>query len=39
MLKFVDPIIDSGTQTFRCVFEIENSDRKMPAGFGVRLAQ
>jgi RND family efflux transporter MFP subunit len=39
ILKFIDPIVDSGTQTFRCVFEIDNSDLSMPAGFGVRFGK
>ncbi len=37
-LKHVDPIIDSASQTFRCVFTIDNADRTLPAGFTVTLA-
>ena len=36
-LKTIDPIIDSASQTFRCVFVIENSNTELPAGFAVRL--
>lgn len=36
-LTTIDPIIDSATETFRCVFEIENQDQKLPAGFAVEL--
>ncbi len=36
-LKTIDPIIDSASRTFRCVFEIDNPDDQMPAGFTVRL--
>ena len=32
-LTYVDPIIDSASQTFRCVFEISNPEYKLPAGF------
>jgi RND family efflux transporter MFP subunit len=32
-----DPVIDAGTQTFRCVFEIDNSAEELPAGFAVQL--
>ena len=35
-LKTVDPIIDTASQTFACVFTIDNRDR-MPAGFTVYL--
>ena len=38
-LKFVSPGIDSASQTFRCVFEIDNSDLGLPAGFPVRLSE
>lgn len=37
VLKTIDPIIDPASQTFRCVFVIENPDQRLPAGFGVRL--
>jgi RND family efflux transporter MFP subunit len=36
-LKTVDAIIDPASQTFRCVFVIDNADQRLPAGFGVRL--
>lgn len=36
-LTTIDPIIDSATETFRCVFEIENKEQKLPAGFAVEL--
>ncbi len=35
LLKTKEPIIDAGTQTFRCVFEIDNSQLEFPAGFVV----
>jgi len=37
-LKFISPTIDPASQTFRCVFEIDNSAAGLPAGFSVRLA-
>lgn len=36
-LKTIDPMIDSASQTFRCVFEIDNADEALPAGFHVHL--
>jgi RND family efflux transporter MFP subunit len=36
-LTVIDPVIDSASQTFRVVFEIDNADRALPAGFTVRL--
>ena len=36
-VKMVDPLIDSASQTFRCVFEIPNPEHKLPAGFPVYL--
>ena len=33
----VSPMIDSASSTFRCVLEIENANRKLPAGFSVTL--
>jgi len=36
-VKMVDPLIDSPSQTFRCVFEIPNPEHKLPAGFPVYL--
>lgn len=36
-LKFVSPSIDSASQTFRCVFVIENDNQQLPAGFPVEL--
>jgi RND family efflux transporter MFP subunit len=32
-----EPLIDSGTQTFRCAFEVDNSALQLPAGFAVWL--
>ena len=32
-LVAIDPVLDSGTQTFRCVFEIDNDQLSLPAGF------
>ncbi|QDU70373.1 efflux RND transporter periplasmic adaptor subunit [Mucisphaera calidilacus] len=37
-LTIVDAIIDPASQTFRCVFEIDNPDGGLPSGFVVRLA-
>ncbi len=34
-LKTIDPLIDSASQTFRCVFEIPNPNEALPAGFSV----
>ena len=34
-----EPIINTATNTFRCVFEIDNSDKSLPAGFAVRLVK
>ncbi|BAM03666.1 hypothetical protein PSMK_15070 [Phycisphaera mikurensis NBRC 102666] len=31
----IDPVIDSASRTFRCLFEIENDQEKLPAGFVV----
>jgi RND family efflux transporter MFP subunit len=36
-LKHADPVIDSASQTFRCVFAIDNHDGRLPAGFAVSL--
>ena len=36
-LKFVSPGIDSASQTFRCVFMIDNHDHRLPAGFPIQL--
>ena len=36
-LTFVAPLIDSASNTFRCVFEIDNPELTMPAGFEVFL--
>ena len=33
----IDPVIDPASQTFRVVFEIDNADESMPAGFPVFL--
>lgn len=36
-LKTIEPVIDSASNTFRCVFTIPNEDLSLPAGFLVRL--
>jgi RND family efflux transporter MFP subunit len=36
-LKTYEPVIDSASRTFRCIFEIDNPEGKLPAGFSVRL--
>lgn len=36
-LKAAENVIDAATNTFRCVFLIDNHDEKLPAGFVVRL--
>lgn len=36
-LKTIDPVIDTASQTFRCVFTIANEGVKLPAGFTVLL--
>ncbi|MCC7407005.1 MAG: efflux RND transporter periplasmic adaptor subunit [Phycisphaeraceae bacterium] len=36
-LKLIDPVIDPASKAFRCVFEIENANLSLPAGFTVRL--
>ena len=33
----LDPVIDSASRTFRCLFEIDNADEALPAGFVVFL--
>ena len=38
-LKTIDPIIDTASRTFRCVFEIDNPDAALPAGFTVYLVE
>jgi len=35
-LKFADPVIDPASQTFRCVFAIDNAAPSLPAGFVVQ---
>ncbi len=37
-LKFVSPMIDSASQSFRCVFVIDNQDMALPAGFPIQLS-
>jgi len=34
-----EPVVDAATNTFRCIFEIENSDLGLPSGFAVRLCR
>lgn len=36
-VKSVSPVIDSASQTFRCVLQIENPTGNLPAGFAVSL--
>ena len=38
-LKFVSPVIDSASQSFRCVFTIDNKEAELPAGFPVKLSE
>lgn len=38
-LKFADPVIDPASQTFRCVFAIDNADLSLPAGFVVQWSE
>lgn len=33
VLIAIDPVLDSGTQSFRCVFNVDNQDLLLPAGF------
>lgn len=37
-VRSVSPVIDSASNTFRCVLVIDNSSRSLPAGFSVELA-
>lgn len=37
MLRYIEPSINAASGTFRCVFEIDNSERLLPAGFVVNL--
>ena len=36
-LKLINPIIDTASRTFRCVFAIDNRSTRLPAGFTVYL--
>lgn len=36
-VRSVSPVIDSASNTFRCVLVVNNSDMKLPAGFSVVL--
>jgi len=36
-LTHTSPLIDSASDTFRCLFTVDNRDRHLPAGFGVRF--
>jgi len=38
-LKFVSPVIDSASQSFRCVFTIDNREQGLPAGFPIQLSE
>ena len=35
----VEPRMDAATRTFRCQVEIDNADRRLPAGFSVHLVE
>ncbi len=37
VLAYIEPIIDAPSQTFRCVFEIDNVNHALPAGFTFQL--
>ena len=37
-LDAIEPIIDPGSNTVRCVFTIQNPEARLPAGFAVSLA-
>ena len=37
VLDTIDPVIDPASQTFRCVFTIDNREARMPAGFTVSM--
>ena len=34
-MKVIDPVLDPGSQTFRCLLIIENDDGELPGGFSV----
>ncbi len=36
-LKMIDPVIDPASRTFRCVFDIDNENDLLPAGFTLQL--
>lgn len=36
-LIHASPMIDTASRTFRCLFEIDNRDHRLPAGFGLRF--
>ena len=36
-LKYVDPVFDYAAGAIRCVFEIDNAEQRLPAGFAVQL--
>jgi RND family efflux transporter MFP subunit len=38
-LVFAAPVIEPATKTYRCVFTIDNKDRRLPAGFAVRFEE
>jgi membrane fusion protein (multidrug efflux system) len=38
-LTSIAPIVDPSTDTLRCIFEIDNRDMKLPAGFVVHFTQ
>ncbi len=36
-LKSIQPLIDTASQTFHCVFTIDNDEQQLPAGFTVYM--
>ena len=38
-LMAYEPIVDAASDTFRCVFQLENEDLSIPAGVAVRLCE
>lgn len=38
-LVYIDPVLQSATRHMRCLFEVDNKDRALPAGFTVELVR
>lgn len=36
-MKAIDPVLDPGSQTFRCLLIIENDDKALPGGFSIEM--